>query len=152
MEISNDDQNSRAGNIFRIMHLYCVKNWRVKLYIWNNCQTKGKGITKENTRPRKMKWNQHKDCQAEERNRWINRGKSRDKKRKFQRAYQRVTILPSLYKLRHAQHLHWWREYNISPEPRKLSFSPQPQWPLTTCCLSIYILDVVRTSSSYVSS
>lgn len=32
------------------------------------------------------------------------------------------------------------------------SFSSQPQWPLTTCCLSIYILDIVRTSSPYISS
>lgn len=64
----------------------------------------------------------------------------------------RVVTLQPLYKLRNAQHLHWWREYNVSPGARKPSFSPQPQWPLTTCCLSIYILDVVRTSSPYISS
>lgn len=34
------------------------------------------------------------------------RAKSRDKEGDFQQACQRVTILPSLYKLRHAQHLH----------------------------------------------
>lgn len=63
-----------------------------------------------------------------------------------------VVTLQPLYKLKNAQHLHWWREYNVSPGARKPSFSPQPQWPLTTCCLSIYILDVVRTSSPYISS
>lgn len=108
--------------------------------------SKVRRMTKKKGRRGKMEW------KVEKRSRRINHAKSRDKKGEFQQACQRVTILPSLYKLRHAQHLHWWREYNISPEARKLSFSPQPQWPLTTCCLSIYILDAVRTSSPYVSS
>jgi len=65
---------------------------------------------------------------------------------------QVVTLQP-LYKLRHAGiciddvNIMYHRQ-----NPKAELFSATTMATLTTCCLSIYILDVARTSSPYISS